>query len=388
MPVLGLAVTTVLAGCGGSGANAHIRIAVKSASALADAPARIEIRGLAEHGSAALHARWRSADGWAWTSTVPVRASAAGVVRLDGVDGMRVLWGMRPLGPPFKHPFFAPPAIGPSPVALSVTVDGRTVARSTLERRVTRASVRARKLSKRRDGVDGALFTPRGHRRRPAVVVFGGSEGGNRMADVAGLLAAHGYPTLALAYFGEPGLPSKLANIPLEYFARAARVLRRRPQVDPHRIVVLGDSRGGEAALLVAATFPGLIHGAIGLVPSDSVYPSPAANLRAWTLHGRPVPLEQIPVERINGPVLTVGAGLDQVWSSKPSVISIEHRLRTHGFGHEHGDQIYENAGHLIGTAMPYTPEPAGISYGGTPRANATAKAELWPQILAFLARL
>jgi hypothetical protein len=67
----------------------------------ADGPARIEIRGLAEHGSAALHARRRSAAGWAWTSAVPVPASAAGVVRLDGVDGMRVLWGMRPLGPPF-----------------------------------------------------------------------------------------------------------------------------------------------------------------------------------------------------------------------------------------------------------------------------------------------
>jgi acetyl esterase/lipase len=68
----------------------------------------------------------------------------------------------------------------------------------------------------------------------------------------AGLLAAHGYPTLSLAYFGEPGLPRELVNVPLEYFARAVRVLRRQPGVDPDHIAVMGDSRGGEAALLVA----------------------------------------------------------------------------------------------------------------------------------------
>jgi hypothetical protein len=28
--------------------------------------------------------------------------------------------------------------------------------------------------------------------------------------DVAALLAAHGYPALSLAYFGQPGLPSRL----------------------------------------------------------------------------------------------------------------------------------------------------------------------------------
>jgi hypothetical protein len=150
--------------------------------------------------------------------------------------------------------------------------------------------------------------------------------------------------------------------------------------------VTLGDSRGGEAALLVASTFPRLVHGAIGLVPSDSVYPAPAAQLKAWTLHGRPVPLEQIPVERISGPVMTAGAGEDQVWASQQSVASIEHRLRARRFSHPHLGLIYPRAGHLIGTAMPYTPEPAGISYGGTTHSNAAAKAHLWPRILGLLA--
>ena len=166
------------------------------------------------------------------------------------------------------------------------------------------------------------------------------------MVDVAGLLAAHGYPALSLAYFGEPGLPSELVRVPLEYFARAVRLLDGVPGVDPTHVVVMGDSRGGEAALLLAATFPRLIHGAIGLVPSASVYPAPAANLRAWTLHGTAVPLEPIPVERITGPVLTVGAGDDQVWSSAESVHQIEQRLARHNFRFKHEGLVYPRAGH------------------------------------------
>jgi dienelactone hydrolase len=294
---------------------------------------------------------------------------------------------MRPAGQPWQHPFFAPPAIGPSTVTLSVSADGKTLARASLSRRVTPPSVKVRKLTLRRDGIVGVLFVPASPTRRPAAVVFGGSEGGDAMVDVAGLLAAHGYPALSLAYFGEPGLPSQLVRIPLEYFARAVRLLRHVSGVDPAHIVVMGDSRGGEAALLLAATFPRLIHGAIGLVPSDSVYPAPAANLRAWTLHGAAVPLEQIPVERITGPVLTVGAGDDRIWSSAESVDRIEHRLARHHFRFRHEGLVYRWAGHLVGTALPYLPASTEESaFGGTPRADAAARADLWPHILSFFA--
>jgi dienelactone hydrolase len=152
---------------------------------------------------------------------------------------------------------------------------------------------------------------------------------------------------------------------------------------------VIGDSRGGEAALLLAATFPRLIHGAIGLVPSDSVYPAPAANLRAWTLHGTAVPLEPIPVERIAGPVLTVGAGDDQVWSSAESVHQIEQRLARHNFRFKHEGLVYPRAGHAIGGALPYLPLSTEESaFGGTPRADTAATADLWPHILSFFAAL
>jgi dienelactone hydrolase len=151
----------------------------------------------------------------------------------------------------------------------------------------------------------------------------------------------------------------------------------------------MGTSRGGEAALLLASTFPRLIHGAIGLVPSADVFPSPAANLPAWTLHGKPVWEQPIRVERISGPVLTVGAGDDEEWPSAPAVREVERRLRAHRFHFAHLGLVYRRAGHYIGVAVPYLPNSTEeTSLGGTPRANAAARADLWPKILRYLARL
>jgi acetyl esterase/lipase len=315
--VVVVAVAAVIPGCGGRpGSAQHVALRVTS-TGLADGPVAIDVRGLGAGERVTLHARWTAFGGHPWTSTTPLRARADGTIRLRGLQAARPLWAMRPVGAAFEHPFFLPPARGPSTAAFALTADRRTLARATLPRRITPPSLRGRRLTLRHDGLVGVLYTPRGRTRRPAAVVFGGSEGGNGMLDAAAMLAAHGYPALALAYVGAPGLPSQLVDIPLEYFARAVRVLRRSPHVDPARVAVMGDSRGGELALLRAATFPTLIHGAIGLVPSASVYPAPAAELRAWTLHGRPLPLAAIAVERITGPVLTVGAdaaALADIW--------------------------------------------------------------------------
>jgi dienelactone hydrolase len=121
------------------------------------------------------------------------------------------------------------------------------------------------------------------------VLVFGGS-GGGRMTSVAALLAARGYPSLALAYFKAPGLPQTLHNIPLEYFAKALRVLRAQPGVDPDHVLVVGESRGGEAALLLSAYFPRLVNGVIAGVPSSVVNSAagPDTGRPAWTLGAAP----------------------------------------------------------------------------------------------------
>jgi dienelactone hydrolase len=104
--------------------------------------------------------------------------------------------------------------------------------------------------------------------------------------STASLLASHGYPTLAVAYFHAAGLPDSLKKIPLEYSATAARLLAKQPGVDPEDLIALGASRGTEATLLLAQNFPKLVHGAVLHAPGAKVNDSPLCRVR------RPGPFE------------------------------------------------------------------------------------------------
>ena len=117
------------------------------------------------------------------------------------------------------------------------------------------------------DGFVGEYYSQRGATSYlPSVVVIGGSEGGLYFsALVARMLAAHGYPSLALAYFQAPGLPATLSNIPLEYFTKALTWIRQQPGVDSSHVLVYGNSRGSEAALLLGANFPQLVNGVVAV---------------------------------------------------------------------------------------------------------------------------
>jgi dienelactone hydrolase len=257
-------------------------------------------------------------------------------------------------------------------------------------------------------GIYGNLYLPeRAAGRRPAVLVFGGSGGGLTTSFAAALLTAHGYPSLALAYFKAPGLPQTLHNIPLEYFTRALRVLRAQPGVDPRHVLVAGVSRGGEAALLLGARFPQLVNGVIAGVPSSVVNPGelPDTSTPAWTLGGRPLPavtrsefgqpnppgkaLAVIPVERIRGPVLLACGEQDLRWPSCAYVDAITARLRAHQFAHPVTALRYRDAGHLIGGLTAYfgsLTDDALTSDGGTVAATQAAQADAHTKLLAFLA--
>jgi dienelactone hydrolase len=213
-----------------------------------------------------------------------------------------------------------------------------------------------------RDGLYGIWERPRDARRRmPAVVAFGGSNGGLlALPRFARSFAAEGYPALALAYFKEPGLPQTLNRIPLEYFAKAVKWVRRQPGVDPERVVLLGISRGGEGALLIGSTYPRLVHGVIAFVPDFQTNPG-------WSLHGKEIaPDEPIRVERVNGPIITASGGRDQVWSSSVFTEQIELRLDDHHFRFPHERLDFPKAGHFLGGTAPV----------------------IWPRILRLMKRL
>ena len=104
-------------------------------------------------------------------------------------------------------------------------------------------------------GLVGMFFTPAGQGTFPGIIVLGGAEGGLNSEDVAALLASRGFAALALAYFATGNLPQSLEEIPLEYFKKAMDWMRRQRGVEKNRLILIGTSKGAEAALLLASQY-------------------------------------------------------------------------------------------------------------------------------------
>jgi uncharacterized protein len=288
-----------------------------------------------------------------------------------------------------------------------------------------------------REDLVGTLFSPDESGRHPVVLVLGGSEGG-LIEGGARALASQGFAALALAYFGVEPLSGELVEVPLEYFAKALDWLKSQPAVDSDRIAVIGDSKGGELALLLGATYPQDLKTVVGYVPSAIVWQGISFDPRvfsqgpksSWTLEGEPLPFVEfaqprysemlegadsffgkpvafrpfyegalddeeavaaasIAVEKIGGPVLLISGTDDQLWpSTRLCEMAIERLKANHfpfRFRYEH--LRYEGAGHLI-LVPGMGPDPSEIkrfALGGSTQANEAASADSWPKVLNFL---
>jgi dienelactone hydrolase len=235
------------------------------------------------------------------------------------------------------------------------------------------------------------------------VVEFGGSGGGIDI-PVGAMLAARGYPTLDLAYFDEPGLPQAPKGLSLGYFAKALHWLGRQPGVDPRRLWVMGWSMGSEAALLLGAHYPSLVHGVVGLAPNDVADCSMGEGSPVWTFRGKPVPCTNqfnnthptdnpaavIPVARIHGPVLLECGEQDTNWSSCAHSKAMMAELAAAHDTYPHELLDYPHAAHGLGMLLPYYPGIAAAEQfwgigGDSVVANPLARANQWPKLLAFL---
>ncbi len=216
-----------------------------------------------------------------------------------------------------------------------------------------------------------------GGSRRPAVLEFGGSEGGLHGQLIGAALAAAGYPTLDIAYFGVSGLPPTLAKIPLEYFAHALRWLAAQPEVLKDRIYVLGGSRGSEAAMLLGAHYPARAtessppHPATshsgrtraGVRPRGRFTAKPCPTAQRASTWGWPVndPAAEIPVQRIRGPVFLDCGTADEIWSSCAYAMRIDSRLNAARFPYPHVLYRYQGAGHHVNTLGAVTSQAMGL---------------------------
>lgn len=390
-------------------------LVVSPAIALMDQPVRVSMAGLGANRVATVAASAKDSVGVTWSSSADFRAGGDGTLSLDRAPVGGSYSGANPMGllqfmaPDDPRPLgFASPLSGTYEVKLEAKVDGRTVATATAIRRSPQAvGVTAKKLTVPADGVYGVLYRPKDTTtRKPALLVFGGSEGGLSypVQVKAALFAAHGYPTLALAYFDGPGLPKDLAAIPLEYFRKALTILRAQPGVDTDHLLVTGASWGGEGSLLVAATYPGLVNGVIAEVPNSYVNVAPFTKKRSsWTVNGRELPFAPssqfgapaaevdpktyIPVDHIRGPILLACGELDLSWPSCRNVDDITDRLKA-----RQGVKLlrYRDAGHYIGVFPPYTSttDAALTTTGGSIAGIQAANLDLHTNILALLASL
>lgn len=331
-----------------------------------DTPLRVRVRGLAPGSHVVVTAFTPFEPGRAFVGRADFVVRHDGTIDRSQQDAMSLLTSAVAEKAESMTSSFSPPE--PFVVTIRAEVDGRTVAVQEITRRFIAENVKV--VEVRKPDVVGRFFVPRGSRRRAAVIVLSGSEGGVTSSQItAGLLASHGYPALALAYFRDEGLNDQLIEIPVETVKRGIEWMQRRPEVDGTRIGCIGGSKGAELALVAASEFPE-IRAVVAYAPSFVVWPGIRKDGRtgsesSWTLRGVPLPFvphvappeftsqfrnrppyrlrplyenslrdemavakAAIPVERINGPVLLISGGDDQMIPSHDMAKRIMQRLK------------------------------------------------------------
>jgi dienelactone hydrolase len=405
---------------------------------LLDEPLRPRIVGLPASDEARVCLTLTAHRGCDWQSWAIFRTDGAGQIDLAeqaplagsyaGADPSGLWWSAEPCqGEPARDDHTTSPLKG----IVNVSVRGRTVAAEPVER--TSRLPGSQRLDLEEAGLAGTLFLPPTPKSTVAVLVLTGSAGGAAHRE-AELLAARGFPALALAYFGYPGRPPSLSLQPLEYFLEAIRWLRRHPAVSAATVAVVGHSRGGELALLLAATYPE-VGAAVALAGSGLTWGAvdgAATDVAAWSIQGGPVPHvplsladikshltftgepvsyapafraalargypdgAEIPVERARGPLLLVSGDDDAVWPAADLSRIVADRLDRLGSPEASAHLVLADAGHGLGAApnLPVTSSiahpvaPIRLALGGTPAGNGRGTQAAWQHTIRFLRRL
>ncbi len=301
----------------------------------------------------------------------------------------------------------------------------------------------------RKNSLVGTLYTNNDGSKKPGVLLLSGSEGGipgkNAIPEqFIEYIVKSGFVVFALAYFGVDNLPTNLENIPLEYFESAIELLKSHPQVDFSNLGIIGQSRGGELALLLGSYFPHLFQAIIACAPCNMIcggFPFP--NRPSWTYLTKPlapylsglsnsdndlseardlkiavdtkkIPYHesnaedpyiisdlfivrqrmayaqaQIAVERIECPLLLISGDNDTIWPSKLFCELIVKHLDDHQWEFPKEHINYTDAGHgILSSYDGSIYHPVGefwCKLGGTPNGNMIANEHSWFSIKKFL---
>jgi dienelactone hydrolase len=239
------------------------------------------------------------------------------------------------------------------------------------------------------EGLVGRFYWPaRGNPPWPVAVLLGGAQGGLITArDRIEPLVASGYCVLTVAYFKAQGLPEELASVPLEFHDRAKAWLAKDARVVQGGVALIGSSKGGELALLLASRDP-YVRCVVGIVPASHVFQGIAARSypgSSWSYEGKDLPFvpfragpalfralatrefhevyqealagagtaaepARIRVEKTQGAVLLLSARKDEMWPSTTMCDDIVARLKKESFPHACKHVVYDT-GHNVGSS-------------------------------------
>lgn len=251
------------------------------------------------------------------------------------------------------------------------------------------------------------------------VLVLGGSEGNNYFSNLqANMIAAKGFSSAAISYFGGEYQFKSLKNIPLELIDSSRAYIER--QIGKYeQVYLMGTSRGAELALLYAS-YRDDIDGVFAIAPSSYVFQGlESTPIPAWTLNEETIPYlavggdetevddngrilllnkflasvenadstTEIEVENIKGDILLFSGQDDQLWPASMMADKIENRLELKGFPYQVYNYQYEHAGHFVSPPayISQVKEESRFVVGGTLKGDAEAKVEVWQKIMAYL---
>ena len=278
-------------------------------------------------------------------------------------------------------------------------------------------------------GTVGVVFEPAG-RSEHFAVMLGGSSGGIPEAP-ARRLAENGVCAFALGYFGAPGLPSALVEIPIESLRQGIEWFSR-TYAGGAAAGLMGISKGAELALVLGAQLGDRINRVVAVAPSHVVWfgvtaPGPDPDRRStrssWSVGGVPLPFlacppdvvplfsewglrtdvfcdasrhepsevdaARIAVERSTGPLLLLSGDDDHMWPAASMSDEIVRRMENHGRGDDVTNVVYPGAGHvfLLQDFMPRPGPETGSQYdfGGSFEADNIAGKDAWRHAVSFL---
>jgi pimeloyl-ACP methyl ester carboxylesterase len=268
------------------------------------------------------------------------------------------------------------------------------------------------------------------------VIFLGGSSNEDlcTILPPSALLASHGFNVLALSFFGEKGLNSALAEVPLEYFEKVFAWLEKNPIAHCKEIYVYGGSIGAVLALLLASRYP-MITKVVAVNPLAWCFQGlTPKRVSLWTYAGESLPFvkfawlsyvayimscftknkpvgfaylyrksleaaknreeARIKLENSKADILLFGGQRDGWWDTHDTCLQMMEELAKHNYQHTYEYVTYENGGHAcyapfvipvdeFSTPLKIAPRLV-FSEGVTWEANAQMLEDAWEKTIEF----